>query len=42
LALKQDVLVFWLRRSRIAALAAKHRLADIYIARDWVEAGGLM
>ncbi len=34
--------VFFVKRRRIAALAAKHRLADIYIDRAWVEAGGLI
>ncbi len=34
--------LFFIRRRQIAELAAKHRVADIYIDRAWVEAGGLM
>ena len=29
-------------RSRVVALAAKHRLPGIFLLRQWVEAGGLM
>ncbi len=36
-----SVLLF-IHRRRIAALAAKHKLPDMYIAREHVEAGGLM
>jgi ABC-type uncharacterized transport system substrate-binding protein len=34
--------LFFKHRRRIAEVAAKHRLADIYVARDWAKAGGLM
>ncbi len=34
--------LFFSERRQIAALAAKHRLAAIYFAKGWVEAGGLM
>ena len=34
--------LFFTERRQIAALAAKHRLAAIYFAKGWVEAGGLM
>jgi putative ABC transport system substrate-binding protein len=30
------------QRHQIAVVAAKHRLADIYVAKGWVQAGGLM
>jgi putative tryptophan/tyrosine transport system substrate-binding protein len=30
------------QRQQIVEVAAKHRLADIYIAREWTQAGGLM
>jgi len=34
--------LFGVHRRRIVALAAKHKLPDIYVARENVEAGGLM
>jgi len=34
--------LFFTERRQIATLAAKHRLAAIYFAKGWVEAGGLM
>jgi putative tryptophan/tyrosine transport system substrate-binding protein len=34
--------LFFKQRRQIVEVAAKHRLADIYIAKDWVQAGGLM
>jgi len=34
--------LFGVHRSRIIALAAKHKLPDIYVSRAYVEAGGLM
>src|SRR5262249_11046649 len=38
----QGSALLFTERRQIAALAAKHRLATIYFARDWVEAGGLL
>jgi putative tryptophan/tyrosine transport system substrate-binding protein len=34
--------LFFEHRRQIAAVAAKHKLADIYIAKEWAQAGGLM
>jgi putative ABC transport system substrate-binding protein len=34
--------VFWNHRTRVVALAAQHRLAAVFDAREFAEAGGLM
>jgi ABC-type uncharacterized transport system substrate-binding protein len=34
--------LFFKHRRQIVEVAAKHRLADIYVAREWAQAGGLM
>jgi putative ABC transport system substrate-binding protein len=38
----QSTNIFFIERTRLADVAAKHRLPAIFLVRDFVQAGGLM